>query len=363
MNMNTEQPAEEAEAPPSSEQAKSAESFPYTAETLVSGLNVPWEIAFAPDGRIFITERPGTLRVIENGKLREAPLLELYAPFVSTGEGGLLGLALDPAFADNGYAYVYHSYREGDGIQNRVLRIIIDSSAAEIDKVLLDGIPGDTNHNGGRIKFGPDGYLYVTTGERYEPELAQDKESLGGKILRIAPDGSIPEDNPWPDSPVYSWGHRNAQGLSWQPGTGVLYSSEHGQSSHDEINIIEPGANYGWPLIEGGQAGEEGGISLKSPLLHSGDETWAPSGTAFITQGPWKGELLVASLAGEQLLWVSPSGSNGEPAATALFEEEWGRLRNVAEGPDGTLYVLTNNRDGRGDPGEGDDRLIALRPD
>lgn len=355
-------PADAAESSSSAEQAKSPESFPYTAETMVSGLNVPWEMAFAPDGRIFFTERPGTLRVIENGRLRPAPLLELYAPFVSRGEGGLLGLALDPAFADNGYAYVYHSYRQGeDGIQNRVLRITIDSSTAEIDKVLLDGIPGDTNHNGGRMKFGPDGYLYVTTGERYEPELAQDKDSLGGKILRIASDGSIPEDNPWPDSPVYSWGHRNPQGLAWQPGTGMLYSSEHGQSSHDEINIIDPGINYGWPLIEGDEERAEGSITLTRPLLHSGDETWAPSGITFITQGPWKGELLVAGLAGKELLWVSPSGSAEEPAA--LFEEEWGRLRNVAEGPDGTLYVLTNNRDGRGDPGEEDDKIIRLKPD
>lgn len=354
-----EQPPEAPDSSGAGEKAKSPESFPYTARTLVSGLNVPWEMAFAPDGRIFITERPGTLRVIENGRLRATPLLELYAPFVSRGEGGLLGLALDPEFQANGYAYVYHSYRQGeDGVQNRVLRIRIDSSNAEIDKVLLDGIPGDTNHNGGRIKFGPDGYLYVTTGERYEPELAQAKDSLGGKILRIASDGSILEDNPWPDSPVYSWGHRNPQGLAWQPGTGVLYSSEHGQSSHDEINIIEPGTNYGWPLIQGNEEGD----ALSLPLLHSGGVTWAPSGMAFITQGPWKGELLVAALAGEELLWISPSGSSGEPSAEALFEGEWGRLRNVAEGPDGTLYVLTNNRDGRGEPGEEDDKLIALSP-
>jgi glucose/arabinose dehydrogenase len=176
---------------------------------------------------------------------------------------------------------------------------------------MLDGIPGDTNHNGGRIKVGPDGYLYVTTGERYKPELAQDKDSLGGKILRISLDGSIPQDNPWPDSPVYSWGHRNPQGLAWQPDTGVLYSSEHGQSSHDEINIIKPGANYGWPLIEGDETAGKGGVSLRLPLLHSGNQTWAPSGMTFITQGPWSGELLVAGLAGEQLLWISTSSGSG----------------------------------------------------
>ncbi|WP_239004512.1 PQQ-dependent sugar dehydrogenase [Paenibacillus tepidiphilus] len=333
--------------------------FPYTAEVLVTGLDVPWELAVAPDGRILLTERSGSLRVIENGKLRQTPLLTLMEPFVSEGEGGLLGLALDPDFLENHYAYVYHSYRgEDNAVLNRVLRLRLGSSQADIDKVLLDGIPGERNHNGGRIKFGPDGYLYITTGERYEPDLAQEQDSLGGKILRIAADGSIPEDNPWPGSPVYSWGHRNAQGLAWQPDTGVLYSSEHGQSAHDEINIIEPGANYGWPVIQGSESGD----GLQPPVLHSGDETWAPSGMTFITRGPWAGELLVANLAGEQVLHISPEGEDGQPSVKELFRGEWGRIRNITEGPDGTLYLLTNNRDGRGEPGGEDDRLIALKP-
>ncbi|WP_341346867.1 PQQ-dependent sugar dehydrogenase [Paenibacillus sp. FSL H3-0469] len=337
--------------------------FPYTAETLASGLEVPWEMAFAPDGRIFITERTGSLRVIENGKLRDAPLLKLSDPLVSKGEGGLLGLALDADFEQNGRAYVYHTYRTEEGeTANRVLQLQIGSSAAEISGVLLDHIPGDTNHNGGRIKIGPDGNLYITTGDRYEPELAQDNNSLGGKILRITPRGSIPEDNPWPGSPVYSMGHRNAQGLAWQPESGALYSSEHGQSSHDELNLIEAGANYGWPLIEGDET-EASQPELVTPLVHSGKETWAPSGMTFITQGPWAGELLVASLAGQQLLRVSLPPAGGAPSMTSLFKDKYGRIRKVAEGPDGTLYLMTNNRDGRGDPQEQDDQLIALRPD
>lgn len=354
-------------SPPANAQPDEAQGvspdFPYTAETLASGLEVPWEMAFAPDGRIFITERTGSLRVMENGKLLDAPLLKLSDPLVSKGEGGLLGLALDPDFEQNGRAYVYHTYRTEEGdTANRVLQLQIGSAAAEISGVLLDHIPGDTNHNGGRIKTGPDGNLYITTGDRYEPELAQDKNSLGGKILRITTSGSIPEDNPWPGSPVYSMGHRNAQGLAWQPESGALYSSEHGQSSHDELNLIKAGSNYGWPLIEGDETGD-GQPKLTAPLVHSGKETWAPSGMAFITQGPWAGELLVANLAGQQLLRVSLPTAGGTPSITSLFKEKYGRIRNVAEGPDGTLYIMTNNRDGRGDPKTQDDRLIALRPD
>ncbi|WP_245864300.1 PQQ-dependent sugar dehydrogenase [Paenibacillus donghaensis] len=166
-----------------------------------------------------------------------------------------------------------------------------------------------------------------------------------------------------PGSAVYSWGHRNPQGLAWQTGSGVLYSSEHGQSNHDEINIIKAGVNYGWPLIEGDEAGSgQSEAELEQPLLHSWEETWAPSGMAFITQGPLAGQLLVASLRGEMLLRVSPESGDQPAFVQELFEEEWGRLRNVAEGPDGTLYVMTNNRDGRGNAGDADDRLIALKP-
>lgn len=334
------------------------EVFPYTAEVYAEGLNVPWEMAFMPDGGILFTERPGRLRLIADGMVREEPLLELGDPFRSEGEGGLLGLALDPEFEQNGYAYVYHTYAAESGAANRVLRLTVNGESAEVDKVLLDGIPGSQNHNGGRIKFGPDGYLYVTTGDIYEPELAQNEESLGGKILRIDREGGIPADNPFPDSPVYSLGHRNAQGLAWHPDSGELYSSEHGQRAHDEINVIEPGANYGWPEAEGDADPEGSGFT--PPLAHSGDDTWAPSGMTFITQGPWQGQLLTSGLAGQTLLHTEP----GDQAGTVrlLFENEWGRLRNIAEGPDGTLYVMTNNRDGRGSPEDGDDRIIALHP-
>ncbi|WP_145146503.1 sorbosone dehydrogenase family protein [Paenibacillus xylanexedens] len=334
--------------------------IPYQASVLVEGLNAPWEIVSVPDGRMFVTERPGAIRVIEDGKLTPEPLIEFSAPFNEEGEGGLLGLAADPDFEENGYLYAYHSYLEGDDIANRVLRLKVNGGKAVIDQELLGNIPGGTNHNGGRIKIGPDKLLYITTGERYEPELSQNEDSLGGKILRIGLDGSIPADNPWPNSPVYSMGHRNAQGLAWNSDNGYLYSTEHGQRNHDEINRIVAGENYGWPEVEGD---EDDNGAYQAPLAHSGNDTWAPSGVAFVEEGPWAGSLIAANLRGEQLLKVtlSEDGTQVEQVEP-IFEDEWGRIRNVSAGEDGKLYVLTNNRDGRGSPRDGDDKLIVLTP-
>ncbi|WP_339299903.1 PQQ-dependent sugar dehydrogenase [Paenibacillus sp. FSL R5-0623] len=345
-----------------SESGAQAETvIPYQASVLVEELNAPWEIVSVPDGRIFVTERPGAIRVIEDGKLASEPLIEFSAPFNEEGEGGLLGLAADPDFEENGYLYAYHSYLEGNDIANRVLRLKVNDGKAVIDQELLGNIPGGTNHNGGRIKIGPDKLLYITTGERYEPELSQNKDSLGGKILRIGLDGSIPADNPWPNSPVYSMGHRNAQGLAWNPDNGYLYSTEHGQRNHDEINRIVAGENYGWPEVEGD---DDDNGAYQAPLAHSENDTWAPSGVAFVEEGPWAGSLIAANLRGEQLLKVtlSEDGTQVEKVEP-LFEDEWGRIRNVSAGEDGKLYVLTNNRDGRGSPRDGDDKLIVLTPE
>ncbi|WP_010270280.1 PQQ-dependent sugar dehydrogenase [Paenibacillus senegalensis] len=338
-----------------------ANGIPYTIETLAENLDVPWEMAFAPDGRIFLTERSGQIRIIKDDQLLEAPAYTFEEPFITRSEGGLLGLAIDPDFSSNAYVYAYHTYEENGEIANRIVRLLADGDELTMDKVLLEGIPGSNNHNGGRMRFGPDHYLYVTTGDRYEPELAQDMESLGGKILRMTADGGIPESNPYAGSLVYSLGHRNAQGLAWHPHTGQLFSSEHGQSAKDEINLIKPGANYGWPLIEGYETKK----GLESPIAHSGSETWAPSGMTFVSEGPWEGKLLIGNLRGTQVLLVS--FTEGDPAQVAsiekLWEDEWGRIRNVTEGPDGSLYILTNNRDGRGQPREGDDRIIRLIPE
>lgn len=335
------------------------EGIPYDIEFVAEGLNVPWEMVFSDEETIYFTERPGNLRVIRSGELKEEPLLELGAPFISGGEGGLLGLEIDPNFEENRYMYIYHSYEENGAVLNRVLRIIVGNEKAQIDQVIFDGIVGATNHNGGRIKIGPDGMLYITAGDKYEPDLAQNPGSMGGKIFRIHLDGSIPSDNPFAGSPVYSYGHRNPQGLAWHPESGQLYSSEHGQSAHDEINKIEAGKNYGWPIIEGNET-EDG---MVSPILHSGNETWAPSGMTFVSEGPWENQLMVANLRGTQLLKVELDASGeGVNNVEMLFKEEYGRIRNIVEGPDGYLYMMTNNRDGRGIAADNDDRIIRLIP-
>lgn len=334
--------------------------FPYTIEVIAENLPVPWAIDISNEGNIYFTERTGTIRIIENGKLNPQPLTTFSAPFVSKGEGGLMGIALDPNFSQNHYIYVMHSYSEGNQIYNRVVRLVKNNNRAFIDRTILDKIPGGQIHNGGRLKIGPDKKLYITTGDAGNSALAQDPTSTAGKILRIELDGSIPKDNPFINSPIYSLGHRNPQGLSWNS-KNVLYSSEHGQLAHDEINIIQPGANYGWPLVQGNEESTE--VMIQKPLIHSGEDTWAPSGITFINQGPWQGKLLVATLRGQQLLSISLNG-NGTVVRNveSWFKNEYGRLREVVFWKDGSIYLTTNNRDGRGNPNITDDKIIRLIP-
>lgn len=334
--------------------------FPYEIEVIAENLYVPWAIDISSEGKLYFTERSGTIRIIENGKLRVQPLITLRTPFVSEGEGGLMGIALDPNYSQNRYMYVMHSYTEGNRIYNRVVRLAESNNMASIDRVLLDKITGGRIHNGGRLKIGPDKKLYITTGDAGNPALAQDSTSTAGKILRIELDGSIPKDNPISNSPVYSLGHRNPQGLAWNS-RNVLYASEHGQTAHDEINIIRPGANYGWPLVQGDETSTQ--VVTQKPLIHSGEVTWAPSGITFVDQGSWQGKLLVACLRGEQLLAMSLNG-NGTVVRNveSLFKNEYGRLRDVIQGRDGSIYLTTSNRDGRGNPRISDDKIIRLIP-
>ncbi|GBC81641.1 Aldose sugar dehydrogenase YliI [bacterium HR10] len=356
--------------PPSSGCVKPENTSPedVRVDVVASGLQIPWAIDFAPDGRLFLTERPGRIRVIRDGELQSEPWAQI--PVAHEGEGGLLGLALDPNFAENGFVYVYYTYREGTRLWNRVARLTDREGRGEDLVVLLDRIPGSTIHNGGRIRFGPDGKLYITTGDANVPTSAQDLASLAGKILRLNPDGSIPTDNPFPNSPVWSYGHRNPQGLAWHPVTGTLFSTEHGPSGlppnccHDEVNVIEPGQNYGWPSV----FGIRGDPRFVDPILESGLDTWAPSGAAFYSgdQLPesWRGRFFFAALRGQHLGRVtlrSPDLRSVE-RFEKLFVGEFGRLRDVVQGPDGFLYVTTSNRDGRGIPRSGDDRLLRIAP-
>ena len=338
----------------------SAPNGPATrVETVATGLVAPWAIAFVPDGRVFITERPGRLRVLTpDSVLMAEPLAEIEG-VAAAGEGGLLGLALDPDFARNRRLYLYHTYRDGQGLRNRVVRYTERDSRLADRTVILDRIPGASIHNGGRIAFGPDGKLYVTTGDAAQSALAQDRGSLAGKILRLNADGSIPQDNPFPGSPVYSYGHRNPQGLAWHPQTGQLYATEHGASGNDELNLIEAGQNYGWPEVQGRNHGSfRAPLAVYSPAI-------APTGATWYTGAvipPWRGSLLFTTLRGTHLRRVTVDATDPRriTAQKELFDDRYGRLRDVQQGPDGQLYVLTSNRDGRGDPDADDDRVLRI---
>ncbi len=327
-------------------------------ETVAENLDIPWSIVWDPDGTIFFTERNGNVRIIQHGIVSEKPILSLD---VGGGEGGLLGIALDPNYLENHYIYLFYTYNNFFSIENKVVRYVESNLTLSENKVLIDKIPGGPFHAGGRIQFGPDGKLYITTGETGNTNLAQDKNSVAGKILRINSDGSIPEDNPFSGSPIYSYGHRNPQGLDWDE-SGNLVATEHGPRQHDEINVIVPGANYGWPNIIGDEIME----GLVTPIMNTGDDTWAPSGAVFYDGNKipqWIGKFFVATLRGNHLHLIDfDIEKNKVLSHQKLFTGDFGRLRDVATGPDGYLYFLTSNRDGRGYPEINDDRILRIVP-
>ena len=342
-------------------------------EAWVTGLEAPWSLVFLPDGRALVSERPGRIRLIQNGHLEKSP----YAVFETTrgasgagdfflnlfarGEGGLMGLAVHPKFPTEPYIYAMYTWRGVRGVRNRIVRLVDRGTHGVFDKIVLGGVPGALFHNGGRIAFGPDGMLYATTGEIFEMHMAQDLKAFGGKVLRIDPDGGIPSDNPFPNSPVWSYGHRNPQGLAWHPETGALYQSEHGPSgevgfgAHDEINIIEEGRNYGWPRI----VGAPGRAPYVDPIAMWPNTSVPPAGMTF-----HKGALYVATLRSEALIRLRIEGRRVLSIERLFAGDEYdgvlGRLRDAVDGPDGHLYVLTSNRDGRGSPRPGDDKILRM---
>lgn len=325
------------------------------------GLDVPWSLVFLPDGRALVSERPGRLRLIaRDGTLAPEPVARVEVR--ARGEGGLMGIALHPDFPRQPFVYAMRTV-EKNGVTNEVVRLRLEGERATLDRVILGGIVGGTYHNGGRIGFGPDRMLYVTAGERFEAALAQDPNALGGKILRVTPEGAIPPDNPFPGSPVWSLGHRNPQGLAWHPRTGELFITEHGPSGEfgrrrdDEVNVVRKGGNYGWPLFIG--AARRAGYA--DPILLWRDTGAPPSGATF-----WEGALMVATLRSRALIRVAvePGGPQGWQVtaierwfSTAPDRGSQGELRDATDGPDGALYVLTNweKRDGRAD-----DRVLRI---
>ncbi len=350
-------------APPSPAVATPGPLAP-RVEVVAAGLQAPWALAFAPDGRIFVTERPGRVRVIAGGTLLPEPWTTVPAAERAGSESGLMGIALDPDFRANGFVYIYYTYAEGGRLWNRLVRLVDRNGRGEVDRVLLDRIPGASIHDGGRLRFGPDGRLYLTVGDAAVGENAQNLNSLNGKILRLNPDGTVPPDNPFPGSPVYALGLRNPQGLAWHPITRQLFASDHGPSGgppsccHDELNLVEAGGNYGWPAV----FGVGGAPRFTDPILESGNETWAPSGIDFGTDGPVRGVLFVAALRGQhlRLVWLVPPDFRRVERQAVLFQDEYGRLRDVVAGPDGAIYLLTSNRDGRGSPRPGDDKVLRV---
>lgn len=319
---------------------------PTVVGEVATGLQVPWSVAFLPDGSALVSERNTALIKLLDGSggVTEVGRVPDVVP---AGEGGLLGLAISPDFETDQLVY---AYRSAPGGVNQIVRMTFEGGTLGAPQVILDGLPSNTTHNGGRIHFGPDGMLYAGVGDAGEPATAQDTGVLTGKILRMRPDGSVPPDNPFGNL-VWSYGHRNVQGFGWTE-DGTMWASEFGQDTWDELNLIEPGNNYGWPEVEGvaGQAG------MVDPVAQWNPDDASPSGVAVVD-----GQVYLASLKGQRLWQVaSPGDASSSLAPVAWFQGEYGRLRDVVEAPDGNLWLVTNNTDGRGSPRDGDDRILIV---
>ena len=347
-------------------------------DTWLSGLEAIWSLQFAPDGRLFLTEKFGRVRTVStSGQLNPAPWTTVDV-MREGGEGGLMGLALHPDFPREPWVYVMYTTYKGNRPVNRVVRFREVDGRGSGEQVIVDDMPAALNHNGGRLLFGPDRMLYISGGDAYHPMAAQDLSSLGGKILRLTPEGKVPADNPFAGNPVWAFGLRNPNGLAFHPRTRTLFAGDHGPTSEwgpprimdrDELNVIRKGGNYGWPLVVAAAARKD----LIDPLL-----SWIPStppGALVVYDATlmpqFRGDLFYSSLAGQALLRIRFQDAGAPEKVTAI--ERWfntgprgsaayGRLRGMTVGPDGAIYLGTSNRDGRGFAKPGDDRILRIRP-
>ncbi|MGW6909713.1 PQQ-dependent sugar dehydrogenase [Streptomyces sp. NPDC054940] len=320
--------------------------------TVAEGLNTPWGLAPLPDGDLLVSSRDeATITRVDGESGKKTELGEV--PGVSpAGEGGLMGLALSPDYASDHMVYAYFT----SASDNRIVRMLYDEQRPSGEQLgapdtIFKGIPKGYIHNGGRIAFGPDKMLYAGTGESGDTGLSQNKESTGGKILRLTPEGEPAPGNPFPNSPVYSFGHRNVQGLAWDAQQ-RLFAAEFGQDTWDELNAIKPGGNYGWPEVEG----KSDDSQYQNPLAQWGTDDASPSGIAYAEGSVW-----MAGLKGQRLWRVPLNGTEASADPQAFLEGEYGRLRTVVPAGGDKLWLTTSNTDGRGDPKDGDDRILEVQ--
>ena len=348
----------------------------FRVETVAKNLEVVWSIVFAPDGRMFFTERPGRVRVFENGKLRDKPFYTIPDIELS-GESGLMGMTLHPNFAENHFVYLAYAYSDANKNQTvRVARYRENGETLVEPKTIIEGIPAAQYHSGTRLKFGPDDKLYITTGDATKQSRAQQLSSINGKTLRLNDDGTIPNDNPFINQKdarpeIWTYGHRNAQGMDWQPGTNLMFQTEHGPSiidgvslfkrtGGDEVNIVERGKNYGWAKISHNMTRK----GMETPIIEYSPAV-APASGMFYRGDLFpelRGNFLFGTLKGEAIMRLVLDGRR-IISQDKLFLKEYGRLREIAEAPDGSIYFSTSNRDGRGHPAQEDDRILRIVPE